>query len=330
MALALAYITSVLSLLFAVSLLDQYLSRRQPFHLLWGVALIILSAAMVLWFLRETFGINQWIFRLWYVTGAMLVPAYLGTGMLYLMASRRIANYFVVALLVSTVVALILALTAGFETPAECVEGLKGLECLDPSDTLTKMGFFPVWVSIPGAILNLYGGIAVTGAAVWAVVLLVREDKRRRGEGAAQSGEGEAQGGVMGRVFEVLKTSYRNTVLAGRLMWQSRDFRVKDPLVQRTASNIIITLGLIIGALGANLNTLGSSDAHLGLFLGSLLIIYGGFLASREVFQAHPHHQLTESVISLMETEVGPAATLEQLRKWLPFLFIRRSDGDSQ
>ena len=86
MALGLTYVTGVLSLLFAGALLDQYLTRRQPHHLLWFVAFAVFTMAIGVWFIRETFGLNQWLFRLWYLGAAMLAPAYLGTGMLYLMA----------------------------------------------------------------------------------------------------------------------------------------------------------------------------------------------------------------------------------------------------
>ena len=197
MSIFLAYVTSVLSLLFAASLLGQYLTRRQPYHLLWAVALLLFSVAMGLWFLRETLGLNQWIFRLWYLSGAMLVPAFLGTGLIYMMAPRKVASAFLGYLLVVTVAAVVLVLTADIKTPNECLEGLEGLECLLPSHTLTNAVFFPPWIRILGALLNVYGGLAVLTGAVVSLRALGREQRRlRREEGTPHPSEGELPAGA--------------------------------------------------------------------------------------------------------------------------------------
>ena len=234
MSLALAYVTGILSLLFAASLLDQYLTRRQPYHILWAAALVLFSTAMLLWFLRETFGLNQWVFRLWYLTGAMLVPAYLGTGFLYLMAPRHVVKPILGALLVLTFATLILVLTADFRTPEGCLAGLKGLECLLPPHSLTQKGFSPPWIRILGVILNLYGGLAVLAGVVWSIRPLMRAEAS-----PGEAGTVEATGSMTA----ALVRGYRNTVLVGNLLWQNRHFWRKDIHVQRAASNIIVTLG---------------------------------------------------------------------------------------
>ena len=197
-----------MSLLFAASLVEQYVMRRQPYHLLWAVALGLFSMAMVLWFLRETVGLNQWIFRLWFLSGAMLVPAYLGTGMLYMMAPRRVSNAFLGYLLVVTVAAVVLVLTAHIRTPDACAAGLTDLECLVPSLTLTEMGFFPPWIRVLAAILNLYGGLAVLAGAVWAVGMLARE-----GASEASSAGPEATEAGRRPVLAILAESQRNVML---------------------------------------------------------------------------------------------------------------------
>ena len=294
MSIALAYVTAILSLLFAASLVEQYVMRRQPYHLLWAVALGLFSMAMVLWFLRETLGLNQWIFRLWFLSGAMLVPAYLGTGVLYMMAPRRVSNAFLGYLLVVTVAAVVLVLTAHIRTPEECAAGLTALECLVPSLTLTEMGFFPPWIRVLAAILNLYGGLAVLAGALWAVGMLARE-----GASAAPSAGPQATEAARRPVSAILAESQRNVMLGFRLLWQNRDFWRRELPVQRAASNIIIMLGLFIGSLGATLNTFDKPAPHLGLFLLAVLVIYAGFLASKEVFETYPHHQLRESLRAL-------------------------------
>ena len=160
------------------------------------------------WFLRETVGLNQWIFRLWFLSGAMLVPAYLGTGMLYMMAPRRVSNAFLGYLLVVTVAAVVLVLTAHIRTPDACAAGLTALECLVPSLTLTEMGFFPPWIRVLAAILNLYGGLAVLAGAVWAVGMLARE-----GASEASSAGPEATEAGRRPVLAILAESQRNVML---------------------------------------------------------------------------------------------------------------------
>ena len=161
MSLGLSYITAILAVIFAASLADQYVARRQPYHLVWTATLMLISAAMVLWFVRELLGLSDWIYRLWYLSGPMLVPAYLGTGVLYMTAPRTIAHRFMAVLLVITVVATASALMTGIRTPENCIAGFSGLECLSSSDTLTRSGFLPSWLRILTAVLNLYGGFAL-------------------------------------------------------------------------------------------------------------------------------------------------------------------------
>ena len=88
-------------------------------------------------------------------------------------------------------------------------------------------------------------------------------------------------------------------MLGFRLLWQNRDFWRRELPVQRAASNIIITIGLFIGSLGATLTTFDTPAPHLGLFLVAVLVIYAGFLASKEVFETYPHLQLRESLRAL-------------------------------
>ena len=203
--------------------------------MLWAVALLLVSIAMRLSFLKETFSLNQWVFRLWYVSGAMLVPAYLGTGMIYLMAPSKVANYFLGFLLLATLVALVVVLTASIKTPDECLTGLEALECLLPSQTLTMTGFSPSWIRILAAILKVYGGLALVAGAVWSAGFLVREDKGRKGGVVIQPAEAEGASGAGRKITGVLAGSARDPILATKLLWQYRDFWRHDIPVQRIA-----------------------------------------------------------------------------------------------
>ena len=318
MSVALAFIGGILGFIFAASLLDQYLARRRTYHLLWSVALFLFSVSMLMWFLRETFGMNQWVFRLWYISGATLTPAYLGAGAVYMLAPRNVANAVMGYVLVYTVALLVMVLSAGFRTPEDCLSGLEKLECLVPSATMTKAGVLPSWVHLPAAILNYFGGVAVLAAAVWSVIPLVKAEKARVGGEPAQPPlEAASRGSWWNRTRSEAKVAYRNTVLTGTVLWQNRDFWRRGPEVRQAASYIIITLGLVFGGLGLTLNSIDKSAPHLGLFLVGLLVIYGGFLTNREVLTA-PHRDLIDSVRTLKSEGVGQVP--------LPFRGQRSSD----
>ena len=204
---------------------------------------------------------------------------------------------------------------------------LSRLECLDPSNTLTKMGFFPPWIRVMGGILGLYGGLCVVAATGWSIGLLVRNERRRTGEGAAQPAEGEATTAraILKKTGETLKGSYRNTLLAVRLLWQSRDFWRRDIPEQRAFSNLIITVGVMLTGLGLTLNSVDGSAGHLGFFLVGVIIIFTGFLLSTEVFETRPHESVRDSIQTIRSGGIGTIRIPERLRSRITF---GRQTGD--
>ena len=328
MTLALAYVSSVLALLFGASLLDQYLAMRRPHHLLWAVALALFSMAMGLWFLRETMGLNQWMFRLWYLSGGMLAAAYVGTGVLYMMAPRRVANAFMGYLLVVTVASVVLVLTAQIQTPDDCAQGFKGLECLLTTESLTKMGFFPPWIRVLAVVLNVYGGLAVVAGAVWSVLLLVRKETPHIEEPSAQAGDVASPGEADRQGTISLSGAYPRTLFVTKVLWHNRNFWRRDQTAQRAGSNLVLTIGVVLGALGLTLNNLEGSDAHLGFFLAAVIFIYAGFLDVGRVYEALARFQPREFIQALRAK--GPVAppVPEQLQGWETYM--RRPGEDAE
>ena len=302
---------------FAASFLDQYLTKRDSHYLLWGLAFVLIAMAMGLWFLRETFGLSEWIFRLWYISGAMLVPALLGTGMLYLLAPQRVAHAFTGFLLVAIVAVVVLVLTASIRTPEACTEGLTKLNCLEPSDTMTTFGFMPDSIRVLGAVLNLYGGLIILGTALWGIASIVRTDSGRSGWSMSLAGQDAIHLRIGRMIKEVSIGMSRDVIVEARVMWQNKDFWRRDVTEQRVASGLIMTLGLALGGVGLTLNSVEGSSVHLGFFLASVLVIYGGFLASREVFEKSPHNQLTESIQTTRTSGIGNIEMPENLRSRL-------------
>ena len=105
MNIVLPLVSSIISLIFAVPVFDQFLARRKPYQLIWAIGLLMffISIGSVFW--MEAWGLNATAYRLWYLFGAVLVAAYLGMGTLYLLARRRAAHIIMVILLVASIYA---------------------------------------------------------------------------------------------------------------------------------------------------------------------------------------------------------------------------------
>ncbi|MDO8751112.1 MAG: hypothetical protein Q7K03_08220 [Dehalococcoidia bacterium] len=150
--------TSVVSFLFALSMLDQFLERRRPYQLVWTIGLALYCLASLMQFVREAFQISEPVFRVWYFTGAMLVPAYLGMGTMYLVAWRKAAHGLMIALAVVTAVGGVLVFTLPLE---------HDLATLSAEEVLTGRGYIPVGLRLMTVALNVLGTLAFVGGALY-------------------------------------------------------------------------------------------------------------------------------------------------------------------
>ncbi len=210
--------SSVISLVFALTVLDQFFALRKPYQLIWTVGLFMFFIATGSVFWIETWGMNEVAYRLWYLFGAVLVAAYLGMGTLYLLAPRRVAHVIMAILLAASVYAVIRVFTVSID-----VSALEGFSRDTIPQGMRNMYYF-----------SIFGTIALVGGAVYSAWVFWRR----------------------------------------RLM------------PHRFLSNILIAVGAILPALGGTLARFGvsSSTSHTLLILLGVVIIFIGFLRSREVF----------------------------------------------
>lgn len=97
------FATSVVAIVFASIVLRRYSARGGTHLLWWGVGLLLYAAGTITESLTTVLGWNEWIFRAWYVTGALCGGAPLAQGTVYLLMKRRTANVLA-TLLVSAIV----------------------------------------------------------------------------------------------------------------------------------------------------------------------------------------------------------------------------------
>jgi hypothetical protein len=219
MNIVLPLVSSIVSLIFAVTVLDQFLARRKPYQLIWAIGLFMFFIATGSVFWIEAWGINETAYRLWYLFGAVLVAAYLGMGTLYLLAPRRVAHIVMAILLVASVYAAFRVF--GVSIDLSTLEGLSGKALPQGVRNLTPY-------------FNTFGTLALVGGAIY----------------------------------------------SAWVFWRRHIMR------HRVVSNILIAVGAILPALGGTLARFGvsSSTAHALLILLGVVIIFIGFLRSREVF----------------------------------------------
>ena len=98
--------TTFVALFFAPVVFRRWKERRSGPHLLWWSAGILLYGVGTFTEAFTTlFGWNEWVFRSWYISGALLGGAPLAQGTVYLMLSRKVANRLSAVLILAILVA---------------------------------------------------------------------------------------------------------------------------------------------------------------------------------------------------------------------------------
>ncbi len=149
-------LTTVVAILFAPRVFRRWQERRSGLHLLWwsaGIALYGAGTFAESW--TTLLGWNEWVFRGWYISGALLGGAPLAQGTVYLLFSRKVADRLSVALITVVAIASVGVLLTPIQ--AELVEAHR----------LT--GSVMAWqgVRLFSPILNIYAFIFLAGGAAW-------------------------------------------------------------------------------------------------------------------------------------------------------------------
>ena len=154
--------TCIVSLIFAVTVLDQFFARRKPYQFLWAIGLFMYCISTFTEFWWNVYGHVDIMYRLWYLIGAILVAAYLGQGTLYLLMRRRNANIIMALLGAATIYAAVRILTVNID-----ISGLT---------KLTGVGIMPTDVrAIITPTFNTFGTLALVGGAVYSAFIFWRK-----------------------------------------------------------------------------------------------------------------------------------------------------------
>ena len=156
--------TTVIALVFAVVVFMRYRERRSGPHLLWWAAGILMYGVGTFTEASVTlFGWNEALFRGWYISGALLGGAPLAQGTVYLLLSRRTANWLTGILLPFILVASICVLLTPIDYALVEPHRLSG-QVMEWS-----------WVRLFSPFINTYALIFLVGGAALSAVRFSRK-----------------------------------------------------------------------------------------------------------------------------------------------------------
>jgi len=161
-------LTTICSAVFATVLFRRYRQRGGGPHLLWwGLGMVAYGLGTMTESATTLFGWNPIVFRLWYVTGAFLGGYPLAQGSIYLLMSRRFADWS--ARIVTTVIAVgaILVFLSPLDPSLAEAHRLSG----------KVLGWQSVRMMTP--FINLYSLIFLAGGAALSALRYRREPELR-------------------------------------------------------------------------------------------------------------------------------------------------------
>jgi hypothetical protein len=265
-------LTSALSAAFAILLARRFVTRRAAYYGVWTLALA--------WYALSTGaqavgGLSEWtplLFRLWYLSGAIGVAAYLGAGTLYLHRGRAFGFVAVACILLGGLPAL-----AEHATPIfACVVGA----CLACTIALVRNPRVYPHVALSMLILaSLAAGAIIFTAPVDVSALPARADTVVTGQPAS------AEVRLLTPAFNIAGASM---VILGALASGLAFARARrDP--RRVASNGLIALGALVPSFASGLTRFGlTSGFFLGQLIGVSCLLAGFLLATAPRVALHP------------------------------------------
>ncbi|MEI6388618.1 MAG: hypothetical protein WCQ50_18540, partial [Spirochaetota bacterium] len=160
----LPFVSSTVSLAFAVAVLVRFLGHRGHRHLLlWTVGLVMYSLGGFCEGWNGVFGWNETVFRLWYLFGAMLVAAWLGQGTVFLLVKPALAR-------ITLAILAIASIYGGFRVFGATLDPGQMIGAELSGHAITSPG-----VRILTPFFNIYGTLTLVGGAIWSALTFFRK-----------------------------------------------------------------------------------------------------------------------------------------------------------
>ena len=171
--LVLPFISTVIMLVFAVSVFGRWLARGKPHFLYWSIGLGMFGAGSFAEAYFAGIGWSKLVFFIWYFFGAVLNAAWIGHGTLLLLFRRRWTTVLTGLLIVGSLAALALMLQvmprldAGAFNPDLAISEQYREIMPTVSEGAT--------IRLTTPFFNIYGLITLVGGALWSAWLFLRK-----------------------------------------------------------------------------------------------------------------------------------------------------------
>ena len=155
--------TTILSAVFTVILYRHWQRKPSALYLFWWMAgVFVYGLGTLTESMTTLFGWQLWVFKSWYVVGALLGGAPLAQGTVYLLLSRRTAHVLTAILLVAVLVAATFVVLSPVEL--QLVENHR----------LSGSVFTWQWVRLFSPFINLYAVVFLVGGAIYSAIKYFR------------------------------------------------------------------------------------------------------------------------------------------------------------
>jgi hypothetical protein len=278
-------LTALLALAFAALIALRFARRRQPYYLIWSLGLLWYALADASEAFGGAFGWNPSIYRLWYLTGAIGVAAFLGAGTLYLHRDPPFGSLTVICVLGAGVPALATDhLLIGFL-------GLGSAIVLGAVLTLKPQRFAEAATAILVA-ASVAAAIAILNAPVDSSLLPTAPDQIVSGQAFnAETRALTPPFNIAGALVLIL-----GAALSALYALSTRQ------LSNRVKANVLIAVGAFIPSVASGLTRFGvTSLFFVGELLGLSCIMAGFLLSTRPSApprQTEPERLLDPSAVS--------------------------------
>ncbi|NQW03778.1 MAG: hypothetical protein HQ485_07090 [Acidobacteria bacterium] len=205
-------VTTALAIPFAVAIGRRFAQHPDRLHLLWwAIGVGAYGAGTLTESLTALLGWHEPVFRLWYITGALLGGAPLAQGTVYLMLKRRTAHVLTAALVAVVAVASVAVWLSPIQY--DLVEAHR----------LGGRVFEWTWVRRFSPFINLYAVIFLVGGAILSAMRYSKHpDTRHRMWGNVWIAAGAILPGIGGAAtrFGYTEVLYVMELLGLLMMWR--------------------------------------------------------------------------------------------------------------
>ncbi len=157
--------TTIFAVIFAAMVYRRYQQKRGLHLLWWAGGIFIYGVGTLTEAMTTLLGWQEWIFRAWYISGALMGGAPLAQGTVYLLMKRKTADRLTIALVATIATAAVFALL----TPIR-------YELVEPYRLNGKVMEWQ-WVRLFSPFINIYAFIFLVGGAVYSAYRFKKSPK---------------------------------------------------------------------------------------------------------------------------------------------------------